>query len=274
MSGRRLLDAIQILNVAKSVATKHLAVRQRQLDLFTRTSSLTKGIKEQADGLVLTAQAAAALAKRFNEPDSTPKAQTPSSTESPLPSQAEPRAANLSADEARKLQRQAESQIPATAAEYNGSEGLSNLNVSQQQDVFYQPSRKAGPELSGLPRTKLPKNASDIQSGLVDDINADVYHSPVDRGKASSPAQEQEVPDEVMNQLFRSPKAARSISRKVDVPQGVSSAFPTEQAEKEDIEMLANSIADDVVLTNSKVRSTMILEKKDTLTTSSSQTQW
>ena len=66
MSGRRLLDAIQVLNVAKSVATKHLAVRQRQLDLFTRTSSLTKGIKEQADGLVLTAQAAADLASRFN----------------------------------------------------------------------------------------------------------------------------------------------------------------------------------------------------------------
>lgn len=72
MSGKRLLDAIQLFNAAKSVASKHIGVRQRQLDVFTRTSSLTKGIKGQVDGLVLTAQAAAALTKRFNEPPSPP----------------------------------------------------------------------------------------------------------------------------------------------------------------------------------------------------------
>lgn len=72
MSGKRLLDAIQLFNAAKSVASKHIGVRQRQLDVFTRTSSLTKGIKGQVDGLVLTAQAAAALTKRFNEPPSRP----------------------------------------------------------------------------------------------------------------------------------------------------------------------------------------------------------
>lgn len=67
MAGKRLLDAVQFLNVAKSVAGKHLAIRQQQLDVYTRTSSLTKGLKEQADNLVITAQAASALAKRFNE---------------------------------------------------------------------------------------------------------------------------------------------------------------------------------------------------------------
>ncbi|KAE8384216.1 ABC1 family-domain-containing protein [Aspergillus alliaceus] len=263
MSGKRLLDAIQVLNVAKTVAMKHLAVRQRQLDLFTRTSFLTKGIKEQADGLVLTAQAAAALAKRFNElhpSESAPTTQAQSSTESL-------REANLSADEARKLQRQAEFQIPSTTAEHSGDEGSSTLNVSQQQDVFYEPSQKAGPGLSGLPRMKLPKTLSDTQSGLNNDINADVYHSSVDVENASSPVQEQDVPDKVMSQLFRSPKVAKSISRKVDVGlkegeirtagsstlsvgQDASSISRAEQTEKDEIENLGNSTADDIVSTN------------------------
>lgn len=67
MSSKRLLDALELLKASKSVATKHLAVRQRQLDVYTKTSSLTKGVKGQVDGLVLTAQAATALAKRFND---------------------------------------------------------------------------------------------------------------------------------------------------------------------------------------------------------------
>ncbi|KAB8254702.1 ABC1 family-domain-containing protein [Aspergillus pseudonomiae] len=262
MSGRRLLDAIQVLNVAKSVATKHLAVRQRQLDLFTRTSSLTKGIKEQVDGLVLTAQAAAALARRFDEPspsESTPRAQTQSVTDTR-------RAANVSADDARRPQRQ---------AEYNGNERSGDLNVSPQQDVFYQPSQKAGSEPSGLPRTQLPKAASDTQRGLVNEINADVFHSPVDAEKVASPAQEQEIPDEVMNQLFRSPKVAKSISRRGDVNMNRGELKPagssTHSVEKDDIEKLGSSIADDIVSTKSQVRSVIIL-RKDTYANSVAQT--
>ncbi|KAB8200305.1 ABC1 family-domain-containing protein [Aspergillus parasiticus] len=262
MSGRRLLDAIQVLNVAKSVATKHLAVRQRQLDLFTRTSSLTKGIKEQADGLVLTAQAAAALARRFNEPnpsESTPRAQTQSATESR-------RAANVSADDARRSQRQAESQIPSTTAAYSGNERSGDLNVSPQQGVFYQPSQKAGPELSGLPRTKLPKAASVTQSGLVNEINTDVFHSSVDAEKVASPAQEQEIPDEVMNQLFRSPKVAKSISRRGDVNMNKgelkTAGSSTHTVEENDIEKFGNSIADDIVSTNSKTDPVVIADTK------------
>ncbi|KAE8142131.1 ABC1 family-domain-containing protein [Aspergillus pseudotamarii] len=262
MSGRRLLDAIQVFNVAKSVATKHLAVRQRQLDLFTRTSSLTKGLKEQADGLVLTAQAAAALARRFNEPnpsDSTPRAQTQSATESR-------RAANLSADDARRSQRQAESQIPSTAAEYSRNERSGDLNVSPQQDVFYQPSQKAGPELSGLPRTKLPKAASDTQSGLVNEINADVFHSSVDAEKVATPAQEQEIPDEVMSQLFRSPKVAKTISRKSDLSMNKgelkTAGAATRSVEQDDIEKLGDSIADDIVSINSQTDPVVIADSK------------
>src|ERR1700722_11910300 len=68
MSGKRLLDTIHILNVAKSVILKHFLVRQQQFEIYIRTSSLTKGVKNQTDDVIATAQAAAALARRFNEP--------------------------------------------------------------------------------------------------------------------------------------------------------------------------------------------------------------
>ncbi|RDW83910.1 protein kinase COQ8 [Aspergillus mulundensis] len=265
MSGKRLLDAIQFLNVAKSVATKHLAVRQRQLDVFTRTSSLTKGIKSQTDGLILTAKAAAALAKRFND---TPPPQSPATSASP----------SESTSAAQKGHTQ--SSIPSSVTGASEDTGKSNLDVSLQQEEFYRPSQEPAAEPVGTPQVKVPQETSDTQVGLDKDINADVYQSstgpsndkddseynranrlnvsaqqeesyrpapdpaagrarapgaqlpqatsskqvgmnqninadvyqsPVDIGAQS---QEQDLPDELMKDLFRSPKVVRSISRK------------------------------------------------------------
>ncbi|BCS02328.1 protein kinase COQ8 [Aspergillus luchuensis] len=213
MSGKRLLDAIQLCNVARSVAVKHLEVRQRQLDLFTRTSSLTKGIKSQVDGLCMTAQAAAALAKRFNDD---PSPSQPAPAPSPRAPSSSPMHTNLSPDEARKAQRQAESQIPSTTAEHTGY-GASQLDVSQQQDVFYKPSKQTTPGSSGLPRVKLPKTSSDTQTGINTEINADVFHSPVGAEKPASSTQpteqQEEISEDMMKELFHSPKVAKMLSR-------------------------------------------------------------
>lgn len=205
MSGRRLLDAIQFLNASTSVAAKHLAVRQRQLDVFTRTSSLTKGIQRQTEGLVLSAQAAAALARRFNEPspsDPAPKPPFDGSTNAaaaqPARSTANPedaRSPSLTPEDARKTQRQSEYQIPAAGATYSGNEVPEGLSVSQQQEVFYRPSQEKAPELSGLPRVKLPKDGGKEQVSIDQDINADVFHSPVGSDMASGVKKQSEKED-------------------------------------------------------------------------------
>ncbi|RAL02756.1 protein kinase COQ8 [Aspergillus ibericus CBS 121593] len=265
MSGKRLLDAIQLFNVAKSVAVKHLEVRQRQLDLFTRTSTLTKGIKGQAEGLCLTAQAAAALAKRFNEPESAPPPPPPppppSASRAPShpPPSTESRATNLTPDEARKAQRQAEFQIPSSAAGHTGY-GASPLDVSQQQDVFYQPSKETTPGLSGLPRVKLPKTSSDTQTGIDSDINADVFHSPVSAEESASsnqPAEQpEEISDDMMKELFHSPKVAKMLSRqaaadlrykgRTSMPSDVK---PLQPIEKENLSAEEAQAVDDLVST-------------------------
>ncbi|EAL85602.1 hypothetical protein CNMCM8812_007457 [Aspergillus fumigatus] len=273
MSGKRLLDAIQLFNVAKSVATNHLTLRQRQLDVFTRTSSLTKGIQRQTEGLILTAQAAAALAKRFNEPspsEAAPKTQPTSTTASSQPTNAAARS-GLSPDKAKKAQRQAEFQIPSSAAGHTVNNGSSALNVSDQQDVFYQPSQESTPGLSGLPRVKLPKTISNTQVNLDSSLNADSFHSPVNTEKSASEevstTEQQDVSEEMMKEIFHSPKVARILSKKgvsdMKNPDWRAKGFsessvsrrsasaPVEkvkQVNKEELEKIGASIAEDVAL--------------------------
>jgi aarF domain-containing kinase len=180
MSGQRLLDAIQFLNVTKSVATKHLAVRQRQLDVFTRTSSLTKGIKSQTDGLILTARAAAELAKRFND---SPSDHATNRSEPSPPTQAD--------------QFRVETQIPSSATGASKDTGTGILDVSPQQEEFYRPSGEPAPESAGTPRVIIPRATNDTQVGFDKDINADVFRSPIAAtsvaagGIAISPQQEE-----------------------------------------------------------------------------------
>ncbi|OQE43537.1 hypothetical protein PENCOP_c003G08829 [Penicillium coprophilum] len=259
MSGKRLLDALQFLNVSKTVAAKHLAIRQHQLDVYTRTSSLTKGIKAQTEGLILTAQAAAALARRFDEPS---KPSSPSPADFPESTADKPPASTATSpppDVARKLQRQAESQIPAAAATYSGNEKPSVLDVSKQQDVFYEPSTRSELNLSGLPRVKIPKVAGDAQVGS-DGLNADVFHSSVELNKPA--LVEQEMSDEMIQGLFHSPRVSRMISGKpppkrdwklaakpqqpsANVAEPISPVTP--KSEAQEMEELAASVAEDVV---------------------------
>ncbi|KAJ5519163.1 hypothetical protein N7453_001585 [Penicillium expansum] len=235
MSGKRLLDAIQFLNVSKTVAAKHLAIRQRQLDVYTRTSSLTKGIKAQTEGLILTAQAAAALARRFDEPSQ------PSS-----PSPADFPDKSTSADKP-----------PASTP--TGDEKPSALDVNKQQDVFYKPSLRSEPDLSSLPRVKIPKVAGDAQVSS-DGLNADVFHSSVESPKPAPV--EEEMSEEMIQSLFHSPRVSRMISGQpppkrdwklagkpqqavADVAKPVSPVAP--KSEAQEMEELAASVAEDVV---------------------------
>ncbi|CAO2649492.1 Nn.00g068770.m01.CDS01 [Neocucurbitaria sp. VM-36] len=67
MAGRRLVDAAKLFNASKSVAQKHIALRSNQLDVYNKTSTLAKAVKNQTDRVTLTAAAAIALSQRFSE---------------------------------------------------------------------------------------------------------------------------------------------------------------------------------------------------------------
>lgn len=139
----------------------------------------------------------------------------------------------LSVNKAKRLQRQAEKQIPSQAAEPPPTEAsdpnsaipsnaeTKELGVDQEQDTFYTPSPKTGNVLSALPRVKLPKSTEDTQRSNphVPDgqINQDVFYSsdPVHGEGAVPQAQaltEQDAPSEEMfSELFHSPRVAKML---------------------------------------------------------------
>ena len=67
MSGKRLLDVAAIFNASRSVVQKHAALRSRQLDVYSRTSTLARAVKSQSDRVTETVKAVSILAGRLNE---------------------------------------------------------------------------------------------------------------------------------------------------------------------------------------------------------------
>ena len=67
MTGKRLLDAAAMYMAARGVASKHLALRIHQLNVYSKTSTLVKAVQSQSDRVTFTVKAGAALANRFDE---------------------------------------------------------------------------------------------------------------------------------------------------------------------------------------------------------------
>jgi aarF domain-containing kinase len=87
MAGKRLLDVAALFNASRGVAQKHVALRSRQLEVWSQTSSVAKAVKSQTDRVTETAKAASFLASRLNEsaPSWTSGASQPAE-EKPIPS--------------------------------------------------------------------------------------------------------------------------------------------------------------------------------------------
>ena len=146
---------------------------------------------------------------------------------------------DLSSEDAMKLQRQSEAQIPSRAAEPPTGEAFSigtaldgegsEFGVEQDQDVFYQPPDSIAPVLSALPRVKIPKIEEDVQGGdphIPQKINADVFYSSrklsQDDLASQTDTAEDEPPNELMSSLFHSPRVARLLSTKSkNTPAGI-----------------------------------------------------
>lgn len=129
-----------------------------------------------------------------------------------------------SSEDIRKLQRQAEFQIPSVSAE-PGRAPTTKLEPdvpSAGQDTFTSRPTEATPDLSSLPRTKIPKNEADSQGGdeHVDDgqINQDVYYSSRDKTKQrpiptkEAVPEQEEVPEGINTDVFHSSRVSSILS--------------------------------------------------------------
>ncbi|KAI9826861.1 MAG: hypothetical protein M1832_005800 [Thelocarpon impressellum] len=114
---------------------------------------------------------------------------------------------------ARRLQREAESQIPSTAAEQAPIEPTNELSRGHDEDVFYDRSERNSEVLSGLPRVKIPKQSESAQEGMSKGINADVFYSTSQKSTPQAGGHpEQEADGEGVNtDIFHSPRIAKLL---------------------------------------------------------------
>lgn len=137
----------------------------------------------------------------------------------------------LTADQARKLQRNAEHQIPSQAAEpppvrssTAESSGVVNPqkgSIGEEQDVFHSRPNSSETVLSALPRVKVPKATGDTQESNLrvpdEQINQDVFYSSTGQGGGTAIPSTQAVPeqdepsDDMYSEIFQSPKVAKLL---------------------------------------------------------------
>jgi len=218
MAGKRLLDAAKLFNVGRSVAKQHLGLRREQWEVYSRTSSLARAIKSQTDKVTVTAGAAYELARRANETgpawqqqssrdrqehgeqapaqrrrsDAHPSerhdfssvaasgggsiATTAATVPPPLAPRQDVDDGTLSSLRKRELQRISERQIPTAAADTQPG-----LETKEGQDVFSQRPDHTSPELSSLPRAKIPQHGMKSQKNdshvAIENTNQDVFTS-------------------------------------------------------------------------------------------------
>ncbi|KAI7550849.1 ABC1-domain-containing protein, partial [Hortaea werneckii] len=202
-------------------AKQHLAVRRQQWDVYSRTSTLAKAVKNQTDRVTVTAAAAIELAKRFNETGPSWQQQQQQqrraeTEEPPRPSAGEnvtrskydtaygpetgPNEAG-SSHYKRELQRRAESQIPSQTADAQPT-----TERVGGEDTFNERPESASPGLSSLPRSKLPKH---VDEQPVTGQPEEPFLEP-EAGQRPDP---QNVPQDVNVDVFSSPRISRMLGQ-------------------------------------------------------------
>ena len=139
----------------------------------------------------------------------------------------------LTADQAKKIQRQAERQIPSQSAKppptsssnpkasSSSGDDTQELDIGHGQDVFYSPSPNVGNVLSALPRVKVPKateSAQESDPNVPDEqINQDVFYSSTSRSEGTTLSSARAIPEEggpseeMYSKIFQSPRVARMM---------------------------------------------------------------
>jgi aarF domain-containing kinase len=263
MAGKRLLDVAALFNASRGVAQQHVALRRRQLEVWNKTSSVAKAVKNQTDRVTETAKAASFLASRLNESPpaytaepSTSTEQTPTSgqerpqyngsptrasSETPTVDLSSKNDKSLSSKEAKRLQRQFERQIPSQPAGADDSHSNDRLVEGHDEDSFYTRSDHGAAPLSSLPRVKIPKHISNVQGNdehvNAAGINSDTYSSPVVGAPTVGGAiptrqaiQEQDQISEGVNtELFYSPRIARMLGGSAQRGRKISSEIEVTQ---------------------------------------------
>lgn len=192
MTGKRLLDAARLFSATRNVAGQHFKIRSEQLDIWNKTSTVAKAVKNQTDRVTLTLQAASALAQRFNEERPTYTTQsTAAQKEEGVPRQESVDNKTGDATDRQGLQQD---------HHYRRDEENATSETAKHEDLGVQqktPDIQPNPDgtitsrdvpLNSAPPPSQPKSQSDSipnqeavpkqEEDFPEGINTDIFHSP------------------------------------------------------------------------------------------------
>ncbi|KAF7926000.1 uncharacterized protein EAE97_010300 [Botrytis byssoidea] len=165
MAGKRILDLAALFNASRGVAQKHIALKTRQIDVYNRTSTLARAVRNQTDRVTETAKAASFLASRLNDnvPEWTKEATDYTTSSQPKDS------GPIPSRESTKEQEHAPEKKEGLEQDhfYEKSESNSSINPTPRRDLHIQQEKaKSYP----LPDGTIPPQNADINTT---ELNAD-----------------------------------------------------------------------------------------------------
>jgi hypothetical protein len=202
MAGKRILDVAHLFNASRSVARNHVALRANQLDVYTKTSTLAKTVKNQTDRVTQTAKAAAAIARRLDENPSAsgqqggtagatvPAREDKEGLEQDHSYKASENATVVDAVPQGDLKARQEKTVRyplsygtiLSSQDKHAFHGVSQTGAPKnspfQQDVATASGERSEPESSTMPDPLPPENALPDQAPYLEGINTDVFRSP------------------------------------------------------------------------------------------------
>jgi aarF domain-containing kinase len=226
MSGKRLLDAIALFNVSRSVASKHVALRKHQLDRFSKTSSVVQGVQSQTDRVALTIKAASVLAGRFNEQTTRQEgSSTPENDSTPAShgNVKESSAATAGGEDIIRDNSYTQSVGSSTGEQVASEEpGVIRTETERPTSVDETVSSSTGPSGEASRSLEETINAQQRAGFQIPPREAQPATSKEGAGwpsPTSQVAQDQNKPsEEMVKELFHSPKVARLLSNNKDRP--------------------------------------------------------
>lgn len=208
---RVTVTAAAAVELAKRFSETSPVWQQQQQQRQWQEEQRTSGFAEPTDDASRNADAAAA--RRAQEAKERTETVRPTANETrsqALGVEYEQDEGALSSLRKRELQRQAERQIPAVTADAQSPAGQVG-----GEDTFSERTQSSSPELSSLPRSKLPKHseAAPASSEPVQNqgLNQDVYPTP--QQAQPNEAMAEEVPEDITDSLFTSPRVSRMLGK-------------------------------------------------------------
>ncbi|KAK5167420.1 uncharacterized protein LTR77_007119 [Saxophila tyrrhenica] len=221
MAGKRLLDSARLFNAGRAIAKQHIALRQQQWDVFSKTSGLAKAVKSQTDRITVTAGAAYELGKRFSE-TSPPWPEQERSTSGPSRSDVDGSRIDR---ERRDAATSAEDGMQKAAAAAEGGiktaqDGQTTDNGSLASLRKREMQRQAEGQIPAMSSTQQPEEGRSMGQDSYDDaqehqdsvtdksLNQDVFYTPGESAESS------ELPEDVkVEGLFTAPRVSRMMGQ-------------------------------------------------------------